>query len=298
MSNDTSENVPNDFGNPSETIINSSESFGTISETLPNHFGNDAPPESILPKAQRAPDHTLTVRDVSRILEAEHASVTERTVVNWCKPNAKGECRLDCFFDDSDNRWFVTPMSVEKIISDVRKNFGKVSEPNWSPSESFGNVSENLPNDFGNKSAVSESFPKRIEVISEAPSDVSHDVTQDEKIAQTRQEEGDNERDKMFQLEAELLQLKIENGAKEFFIKQLKEDRESFRKNVEAERQQYIRLISEQATSIGQYKQKLLQIEAPSDRNVREASVSEELPNLSEEPGNAPEPVQTDNFHL
>jgi hypothetical protein len=60
---------------------------------------------------------------------------------------------------------------------------------------------------------------------------------------------------------------------------ELKNDRETFRRSFEDERRQFIELISKQATQIGEFKEKLLQLEAPRhEGRVRDATIEEQPP--------------------
>lgn len=83
----------------------------------------------------------------------------------------------------------------------------------------------------------------------------------------------------VWELQAQIVELKIENRAKDLFIEQLKNDREMFRKSVEAERQQFVDVISRQASQIGEHKEKLLQLEVPRQgERVHEVHTDVEYP--------------------
>ena len=43
---------------------------------------------------------------------------TERSIINWCRPNPQGVARLDAFFDVNERRYFITPLSVELAIQE------------------------------------------------------------------------------------------------------------------------------------------------------------------------------------
>ena len=96
MEDQSSENLGN-VPSPSETfgtIPNPSEPFRTVR----NH-------------SERTENHTLTVREVARSFEEGGVPRTERSVINWCRPNRQGVARLDAFFDEDEGRYYVTPQT-------------------------------------------------------------------------------------------------------------------------------------------------------------------------------------------
>jgi hypothetical protein len=135
-----------------------SENFGTVpneaSENLkifPNHSETNFVP--IRKPSERKPTHTLTVREVQRIFEDNEISLSEHTVINWCKQNSQGICKLDGFYDEAERRWYITPESVEIAIREerlkLRKDTPNLSEAAQNFSEAFGNVRNNVSGNFG-----------------------------------------------------------------------------------------------------------------------------------------------------
>jgi hypothetical protein len=101
-----------------------------------------------------------------------------------------------------------------------------------------------------------------------------------------------NATDPVWELQAQIVELRIENKAKDLFIDQLKSDRETFRKNVAEEREQLIKLLSERDRLIGEQKEKLLQLEAPRQgERVHEVHADVEYPPYY---GNVPNEVPKD----
>ena len=81
--------------------------------SLPNDsagFGNVPNATELFPTlrnpSERTENHTLTVREVTRMFEVAGVARTERSIINWCQPNPQGVARLDAFYDPNDRRWF------------------------------------------------------------------------------------------------------------------------------------------------------------------------------------------------
>lgn len=163
------------------TIPNSAEIFGTVPQ----------PAESagMPPLLDRKANHTLTVREVARMFETAGVARTERSIVNWCQPNRMGICRLDCYFDPNERKYFITAESVERAIQEERSRAARTGEP--APSQ------EPLP-----KVAASS--------------------------ARTETAADDHESSDPKGLRQELFDLKITNRAKDMFIEQLQKEREDF----------------------------------------------------------------------
>ena len=110
-------------------VPNVSESFGS----LPH--GSEAF-RSFPNASERKENHTLTVREASRMFEAAGVARTERSIINWCQPNKTGIARLDCYFDPNERKYFITPQSVELAIAEEKAKAAKINES----SESFGTI--------------------------------------------------------------------------------------------------------------------------------------------------------------
>ena len=116
---------------------------------------------------------------------------TERSIVNWCQPNPQGMARLDAFFDTNDRRWFITPQSVESAIA------------------------EELA-----KAAKSGQGPKETVVTIPQSSESGKDTVRSHRSAQA-------DADNSTGLEKELMDLRILNRGKDYFIEQLQKEREA-----------------------------------------------------------------------
>src|SRR5688572_23223173 len=171
------------FGNVPSASERTGASFPKASES----FRSSTPSASemideILSRPERRPDHTLTAREVEKLFEQAGRPVTERSILNWCKPNSEGTCRLNCGYDRGERRWYIASESVTRVIEEERKKeqafpkesleFSEASErlsesfgkDGGMASESFGNVRKEDAYRFGNVPNASErtdaSFPK------------------------------------------------------------------------------------------------------------------------------------------
>ena len=140
--------------------------------------------------SERTDNHTLTVREVARMFEAAGVARTERSIVNWCQPNPQGMARLDAYFDMNDRRWFITPESVESAIAEEK---AKAVKPGQIPFEPVAAILE--------------------------PSEV-------QKYAVPSRRNAGTDADNSTGLEKELMDLRILNQGKDYFIEQLQKERE------------------------------------------------------------------------
>lgn len=144
----------------------------------------------------RSENHTLTVREAVRLFEAANVARSERSLVNWCQPNRQGIARLDAYFDPNERRYFITPVSVEAVIAEEK---AKAARPG--PERSQSAAADEVPHDSENVRA----FPK-------ASGKVGGNLDGEAELAELRKEN---------------LDLKITNRGKDFYIDQLKAERDS-----------------------------------------------------------------------
>jgi hypothetical protein len=213
--------------NPSEpngNILNASAQFGTVpnpSETFRN-VPNSSESFRTIPRPSesfgsiRKESHTLTVREAARMFEAAGVARTERSIINWCQRNAMGVARLDAYFDPNDRRYYITQQSIESAIAEEKAKA------------------------FRNGQGMSEAAPNHSEGQEKAK-------TPDQP---TTDSIGDSERGRA--LEQQLLDLKILNSGKDFYIQRLTEERDGF-----------IRQMVEGSKKIGELETRLLQLEGP-----------------------------------
>ena len=202
-----------------QLLPNGSEPFRTVPQTSESFGKVPHAAESfrnLTNTSERTNNHTLTVREVARMFEAAGVARTERSIVNWCQPNRHGIARLDAYFDTNDRRWFITLQSVESAIAEEKAKTVKIGQ---NPSEPVTAVPN--PTEAGR------------DTIHSRP---SNGVDADNSTA----------------LEKELMDLRILNRGKDYFIEQLQNERESMLE----------KLVSG-SHRIGELENQLMQLAAP-----------------------------------
>ncbi|MDR3457135.1 MAG: hypothetical protein P4N60_06785 [Verrucomicrobiae bacterium] len=197
-------NHPGNTPHPAEAsgnVQNGSESFRTVPHASAS-FGkvpNDSERFRSVPHpSERKQNHTLTVREVARMFEVAGVARTERSITNWCQPNRTGVARLDAYFDPNERKYFVSPQSVELAIAEEKAKAAKINEP----SEPFGKLSQ-------------DSEPFRT-------------VPQDAETTKKTEPASEGNQAKVLELEKEVMDLRILNKGKDFFIEQLQNERQGF----------------------------------------------------------------------
>jgi hypothetical protein len=168
------------------TVPQSAESFGTVPHATETF-------RTVPNPAERGENHTLTVREVARMFEAAGVARTERSIVNWCQPNRQGIARLDAYFDMNDRRWFITPQSVESAIAEEKAKAAKVEQT------------------FSDPEAPTPTQRSESETGTDTPRSHSNPEPDPTQVGS---------------LEKELTDLRILNRGKDYFIEQLKQERE------------------------------------------------------------------------
>jgi len=218
-------------------------------QNLSEDVQNDAEVFGNIPnqkQKERTDHHTLTVRQAARVFEDASVARTERSVTNWCHENKHGIGRLDCYYDPNEKKFFITPQSVNRAIEE--------EQAKANPSK-FPNVSEDNRSDLRNVSERENSFPNGSEI----------------RVANVGENDG-----KIRAVEAELMDARITNKAKDLHIERLT-----------TEREQFISQLLESSRQIGQLEMQLKQLEAPKGERITEEHDGE----ISNEP--AQEPART-----
>ena len=114
------------------TVPNDSAPFGDVRKDA-EAFGNV--PKSAEPRTGRSQHHVLTVTETAKRFEEAGVARTERSITNWCQPNAHGVARLDCFLDQNERKYFITPQSVDLAIKEEQ---AKAERNQPGTSEDFG----------------------------------------------------------------------------------------------------------------------------------------------------------------
>ena len=109
---------------PTEPLGTDSENIKLDSEGVGNEEGKPSEEMLELPKLkQRTPAHGITVRAAAKGLETEGHPITGRTIINWCYPTKTGPAKLDCAWDESQLKYFITQESLDKVLADMPKTF-------------------------------------------------------------------------------------------------------------------------------------------------------------------------------
>jgi len=106
------------FGN----VPNASATFGTVPNTSEAF-------RTVRNPSERTDNHTLTVRDVARLFESAGVGRTERSIINWCRPNRQGVARLDSFFDENEGHYYITQGSVDRAVEEERAKQSGAGHP-------------------------------------------------------------------------------------------------------------------------------------------------------------------------
>lgn len=184
--------------------------------------------------SERKENHTLTVREVARLFEAAGVARTERSIINWCQPNKVGVPRLDAFLDPNEQRYYITPESVNLAIAEEQDKVARLKGPEHNPTD--------VP-------AASGVVPKPSEgKIQPQTTSVPGVVSED-----------DSKR--IRELEAELKDQTIANRVKDKYIEQLEKDRDGFA----SERTGFINKLIGFSRTLGQMETRLLQLGAPKE---------------------------------
>ncbi len=206
-----------------------SETFGRVpndSEAFGNIRNTSEPFRNVPKPSERKEYCTLTVREVARLFEEAGVARTERSIINWCQLNKMGIARLENYFDPNERKYFISPKSVDQVIQEEIAKAAKVGDP----------------------STRQEGLPKGSET---------------EKPMAEASSEADPGR--LRELEKEILDLKITNRGKDYFIEQLQKEREEF----VDERAGYVEKLMSFNRKVGELESKLLGLEGPEDNWCR-----------------------------
>jgi hypothetical protein len=202
------------------------ESYGNVPQDAES-FGNVPQTAASFGKlphgAERTENHTITVREAARLFEAGGVARIERSIVNWCQPNRQGVARLDCYFDPNERKYYITPQSIERAIAEEKDKIARHQEQ--------------LPQD----------------------TDTAGEPPKTEEPRRTARPDGEAPPERIGQLEQEVMDLKILNRGKDFFIEKLKEEREGFA----LERREYVEQLMTFNRKVGELETELRQLAAP-----------------------------------
>src|SRR5262245_39136092 len=177
-----------------------SEDYGNVQQPAAT-FGNmpqaAAPFGNMRQSAERTENHTITVREAARMFEAAGVARIERSIINWCHPNRQGVARLDSYFDENERRYYITPQSIDRAIAEEKAKAERRDEP--------------LPQ--AAEPSVKSSPASELQPRTDSPN-------------------SDPTSDRIKQLEKEVTDLRILEAGKDYWIKQLREERDGFMKQL------------------------------------------------------------------
>lgn len=186
------------------TVPHVSESFGNVPQGAEAFRTVPKPAEPDI-SAELRERYTLTVRETARLFETAGVARSERSIVNWCQQNRQGIARLDAYFDPNERRYLITRQSADSIIAEEKARAAKAhAEPVPPVTEERG--TEPKP--------AAEAFRK-------VPNP-AEDTTIKQKA----------DADELAELQKENLDLKITNRGKDYFIEQMKIEREGLLKQL------------------------------------------------------------------
>lgn len=249
----------------------------TVSEELPKDSEDLRNSSEVISEAGRAfrnvsekyEDHTIPVREAAKTFEDSNVPVTERTIINWCNPNKRGIVRLDCYFDEGDGKYFITPQSIQRLIKEQSPRDKATPHIPFNSSENQDGISESEGEGSEQQPKVSEEVPKDSETGSESYGSVAGESTGN----------GGNKDQVMRQLRQQLIDEKILNKGKDYFIEQLQKDREAFA----GERAQLIEHMVSQGERVGKLQTELRQLQAPRRNGQANSQTPNHVENYGEE---------------
>jgi len=179
-------------------------------------------------RSERGPEHTLSVRETAHIFEKQGVPRTERAIIKWLNKNRHGisryqnsVARFDGFFDDVEYKWFLTLKSVEEVIKEEKQRGLPRAEQRQEQAKPFG------------------------------PRSAQEEPRTDQQPESRSAQDGE-----IKELKAKNFDLQVLNKGKDYFIEQMKN-----------ERQAMLNTIGDLSKEVGTLETKLL-LEPPKDTNT------------------------------
>jgi len=169
------------------------------------------------------------------MFETAGVARSERSIVNWCQRNALGAGKLDAYFDPNERKYFITPESVTLAIAEEKAKAAQ----HGLDAEGFGTLPK------AEETPPTDAKP-------EAPADAG----------------------RLKALEAEVMDLKITNRAKDYYIEQMKGERDLFA----AERKDYVEKLMSFNHRIGNLESQLLQLGESAENRPRKLEIRSDDP--------------------
>jgi hypothetical protein len=175
----------------------------------------------------RREEHTFTTLEALKFFEQQGLPRSQRAVERYCKSE-----KLDCFFDPDEQRYYITQVSMERLIGHLKEIQARHEQLSGVAPHPTGSAA------VGRGRTLADEQPKM-------------------------DTEGERKKEKHIkELELENRDLKINNRAKDLFIEQLQKDRENF----VHERERIISRLVESTRQIGVLETKLMQLDAPKEK--------------------------------
>ncbi|MCU7866454.1 MAG: hypothetical protein KZQ92_21075 [Candidatus Thiodiazotropha sp. (ex Lucinoma borealis)] len=267
---------------------NGSERNDTHSET----FRTNTPevPKKTFEQVRTSPtcsendaEHTITVREAARIFEEAGVSRTERALTNWCKVNNRGVVRLDCCYSEAEHRYYITPQSIDQIVTEERSKLLHRGQQNQSLFASEAEaLTERVRNEAQNSSGVNDNHseqnaeafrtvPNGSENVRNGTSANTERDGRDDREEQTQNDtenrQGEpldkNEKYALKELRMENYNLKVQLEGQKYLVNKFDELVDGERERHEKEKLVLVDRLTDARHQIGSLEQKLLQLEAP-----------------------------------
>ena len=271
------ETIPNEDVRSSEPVQNGSE-HETIEVAEPFRT---AP----ICSAEHPGDYTITVREAARIFDEAGVPRTERAITKWCNQNARGITRLACCYSEPERKYFITPASIEKTITEERHKFQYVEYQNGGFfSEAAEDLSEQVRNDKENRSEQrghgaanvrnnAEPVPNKggegseqrrngSEQRAESVRNGTHADPGETGAPHTEAGNGDEEKQRLKDLQRENFELRVQLEGQKYLVKKYDELVDNERTRHEREKIALVDRLTDARHQIGSLEQRLLQIEA------------------------------------
>ncbi len=207
---------------------------------------------TVLDTKEKTEHHTLTARDVVKIFEDRNCPRHERSIVRWCRPNKKGIFRLDCYFDDSVGKYYITPQSVQRTLKEELVKISVPTNSHQDASDKFEFRQAQKSDTVRQGQTVEQDTDRQRPTESEETSHTAIDNA-------SRHEIPNEHNNRIKDLEKELIEEKILHRAKDIFIDQLKTHIDEERMFFEKRQDLLIEKLSDSREKIGQLETRLLQ---------------------------------------
>jgi hypothetical protein len=285
----SSESIPKERG---ESSVHIPYNDTVVQNTVPAHsYQSPATLENLSEKGCHAAvcsneheEHTLTIRDATRLFYEAGVPRTERAITKWCSPNAHGLTRLDCCYNETDRKFYITSMSINQAIRNERRRF-QALEFKGSPSlDELGSDGQGSEQSRNGMQAGSES-------ISGIKGRGSENVLKSSghPLQQAQNQEGLDSGRKLYgaldagqqgeqvrELQMENYNLKVQLEGQKYLVKKFDELVAGERERHESEKIALVDRLMDDRREIGVLEEKLLQLEAPKGA-VRETEVLNEV---------------------